>query len=188
MFKIGTVITLLMVALALPSTVAAQYGDAGQWVILNAQYGTAAHHVDVTNRLRELARSDRTFRMGNSTFGVDPDHGHKKVLRIFARGPNGEERTFEYIEGSTVDGAQFRGWGGGEWGREAWNGGWEGRHGRGGIGQPEMSAALDHLRQAQSSLESAAHNKGGHRERAIALIQQAIREVQAGMEYGNFHH
>src|SRR5690242_2367566 len=42
--------------------------DEGQYVILSAQYGTRDHHVDVTRRLRELARSDRSFRMDNRTF------------------------------------------------------------------------------------------------------------------------
>jgi hypothetical protein len=102
-------------------------GDSGQYVILSAQYGTARRHVDVSNRLKELARQDRAFRMGNSTFGVDPDRGQVKALRIYARGPDGRERMFEYREGSTVDGSQFRGWGRGDWGRERWNGRWEGR-------------------------------------------------------------
>lgn len=102
--------------------------DEGQYLILGAQYGTERHHVDVTQRLRELAREDITFRMGNSTFGVDPDYGHVKVLRIYARGPNGRERMFEYREGSVVDGAMFRGWGRGEWARDndRWSGRWEG--------------------------------------------------------------
>lgn len=103
-------------------------GDAGQFVILSAQYGTERSHVDVTERLKELARADRQFRMGNRTFGVDPDPGLVKVLRIFARGPNGRERMFEYRENSIVDGAQFRGWGRGEWGtrNDHWSGRWEG--------------------------------------------------------------
>src|SRR5438445_13452386 len=67
------------------------------------------------------------FRMGNSTFGVDPDPGRIKTLRIYARGPRGDERMFEYREGSTVDGSQFRGWSSGEWGSERWNGRWEER-------------------------------------------------------------
>ena len=46
-------------------------------------------HVDVTNRLKELARQDRAFRMGNSTFGIDPDPGQEKILRIYARGRTG---------------------------------------------------------------------------------------------------
>ena len=100
-------------------------GDAGQFVILNAQYGTPRSHVDVTARLKELARTDQRFRMGNSTFGVDPDHGVVKTLRIFARGPNGQTQVFEYREGSTVDGSQFRGWGSGNWGNERWDGRWE---------------------------------------------------------------
>jgi len=113
-------------------------GDSGQYVILHAEYGTERSHVDVTNRLRELARADLTFRMGNSTFGVDPDPGQIKTLRVYARGPDGQERMFEYRESSTVDGSQFRGWGRGEWGNEGWNGGWQGggfRDGGGDSGQ-----------------------------------------------------
>ena len=98
---------------------------AQQYVILHAEYGTERHHVDVTDRLRQLARSDRIFRMGNSTFGIDPDHGRIKTLRIYARGPEGNQM-FEFREGSTVDGAQFRGWGRGDWGNNAWQGGWNG--------------------------------------------------------------
>jgi len=101
-------------------------GDAGAYTILHAEYGTERNHVDVTNRLKELARADLVFRMGNSTFGVDPDPGFIKALRIYARGPDGQERMFEYRESSTVDGSQFRAWGGGDWGNEGWNGGWEG--------------------------------------------------------------
>jgi hypothetical protein len=44
-----------------------------------------------------------------------------------------------------------------------------------------MQAALEHLRAARASLEKAERNKGGHRERAIELIDQAIGQVQEGM-------
>ena len=101
--------------------------DDGQYVILHAEYGTERNHVDVTDRLRELARADTTFRMGNSTFGIDPDYGRVKFLRIYARGRDGRRRMFEYREGSPVDGSQFSGWRRGEWGREAWNGRWDDR-------------------------------------------------------------
>ena len=102
--------------------------DAGQFVILSAQYGSGRRHVDVTNQLKQLARSDRQFRLNFRTFGTDPDEGHSKVLRIFARGPNGRERMFEYRDDSVIDGAQFRGWGGGEWAgsNDRWSGKWEG--------------------------------------------------------------
>lgn len=157
--------------------------DEGRYVILSAQYGTAEHHVDVTDRLRELARADRPFRMGNSTFGIDPDHGRIKTLRIYARGPNGEERMFEFREGSTVDGREFRGWKRGDWGR----GNWSGRWGDDDEPQPEMTAALDSLRDAQQHLMGAASNKGGHRERALQLIEQTMSEVRQGMEYADHH-
>jgi len=159
-------------------------GDAGQYTILSAQYGTDRNHVDVTNRLKELARQDRTFRMGNSTFGTDPDPGRTKMLRIYARGPNGQERMFEYREGSTVDGSQFRSWNRGDWGNEGWSGRWEGR---GNEPQPEMTAAIQHLREAQRNLELASHDKGGHRVLALQHINQAIAEVEAGIQYDNTH-
>jgi hypothetical protein len=165
-------------------------GDSGQYVIANAQYGTARHHVDVTRRLRELARQDSVVRMGNSTFGVDPDPGQVKMLRIYARGPNGEDRLFEFREGSVVNGNMFRGWGRGDWGEGNWNGEWEGGgqyRPAGYEDQPEMRAALQHLREAQRNLNDASHDKGGHRLRALDLVNQAISEVEKGMEYDNRH-
>jgi hypothetical protein len=48
--------------------------------------------------------------------------------------------------------------------------------------QPHMHAALDYLRNARSELLMAEHNKMGHRAEAIRLVNQAIDEVQAGME------
>lgn len=91
--------------------------DSGEFTILYATYGTARREVDVTDRLRELARRDQRFRMGNDSFGVDPDPGQTKVLRIVARDRSGQERSFEYREYAIVDGAQFTGWGGGNWGQ-----------------------------------------------------------------------
>jgi hypothetical protein len=62
--------------------------------------------------------------MGNSTFDDDPDPGQPKVLRIYARGPNGQTRMFEYPEGSTVDGSQFNAWSSGSWGSPEGSGRW----------------------------------------------------------------
>lgn len=110
--------------------------DDGEYQILSALYGTYERNVDVTDRLKELARRDRTFRMGNRSFGVDPHPNRIKTLRIYARGPRGETRTFEYSEGSMVDGALFKSWGRGNWGqRGEYQGGWgsgdeRGRDGR----------------------------------------------------------
>lgn len=99
-------------------------GDSGEYRILHARYGLASSNIDVTDRLRELARQDRTFKIENSLFGNDPAPGRVKTLRIYARGPGGETRTFDYVEGRVVDGARFTGWGRGDWGQGNWNGGW----------------------------------------------------------------
>jgi cell fate (sporulation/competence/biofilm development) regulator YlbF (YheA/YmcA/DUF963 family) len=124
--RLGVAFLVLMTFACLPPMAAAQYrsDDAGQYVIQGAQYGTSRNHVDVTNRLKELARADRIFMMGNRTFGVDPDPGQVKTLRIFARDLNGRDRVFDFREGQQVDGTMFRGWNTGQWGN-GWNGGWE---------------------------------------------------------------
>ena len=124
MFKTRFTVFLVLVLAFLPRPLAAQ-GD-GQYVILSAQYGHERHHVDVTDRLRELARAGRRFKVSNKDFGIDPDPGVKKTLRIYARGPNGQEQMFEYSEGSVIDGRQFRGWRGGDWGSGGWSGNWNG--------------------------------------------------------------
>lgn len=49
--------------------------------------------------------------------------------------------------------------------------------------QPHMQAALNHLRAARNDLNKASPDKGGHRNKAIALINDAIDEVQRGAAY-----
>jgi hypothetical protein len=56
-----------------------------------------------------------------------------------------------------------------------------------GAGQPRMEEARTHLAEAKSALESAEANKGGHRERAIGLVDQAIAEVDQGIEFARTH-
>lgn len=51
--------------------------------------------------------------------------------------------------------------------------------------QGNMEHALSSLYQAMASLKQATPNKGGHRERAIQLIQQAINQVQQGIEFAD---
>ena len=53
--------------------------------------------------------------------------------------------------------------------------------------EPHMSAALGHLEQAKAELEKAMPNKGGHRERALQLVDQAIQQVQEGEAYYQQH-
>jgi uncharacterized membrane-anchored protein YhcB (DUF1043 family) len=50
--------------------------------------------------------------------------------------------------------------------------------------QPHMVAAMEHLRAAKAELEKAEHNKGGHRAKAIEIINRAMEQVQKGIEAG----
>ncbi len=49
--------------------------------------------------------------------------------------------------------------------------------------QPHMDNALHHLQAAKVALEKATPNKGGHRERAIQFIDQAINQVREGIRF-----
>ncbi len=49
--------------------------------------------------------------------------------------------------------------------------------------QPLMWRAMGALHNARAALMEAEPNKGGHRERAIELVDRAIAEVQAGIDF-----
>ncbi len=53
--------------------------------------------------------------------------------------------------------------------------------------EPRMAGALEELAQADKELEQAGTNKGGHRMQAMQLIQQAMSEVQQGVQYYSQH-
>jgi hypothetical protein len=53
--------------------------------------------------------------------------------------------------------------------------------------QPKMQAALQSLQQAKASLNEATADKGGHRGKAMKLVDQALKEVQAGIDYDRTH-
>jgi hypothetical protein len=50
-----------------------------------------------------------------------------------------------------------------------------------------MERALGALQAALDSLQQATPNKGGHREHAMALIRQAMWQVQAGIDFAYAH-
>lgn len=50
--------------------------------------------------------------------------------------------------------------------------------------QPHMVSALRALEGARAELIQAVPNKGGHRERAIQLVDQAIVQTREGIAYG----
>ena len=45
-----------------------------------------------------------------------------------------------------------------------------------------MAAALGHLQEAKAALEKATPNKGGHREKAMQLVDQASQLRRSGEE------
>jgi hypothetical protein len=53
--------------------------------------------------------------------------------------------------------------------------------------QPHMEAALGLLQNARGELQAAEPNKGGHRERAIGLVDQAIVETRNGIAFAATH-
>ncbi|MCP3944179.1 MAG: hypothetical protein GY710_22255 [Desulfobacteraceae bacterium] len=46
--------------------------------------------------------------------------------------------------------------------------------------QPKMNNSIALLKAAKRELQEAFNNKGGHKAKAIALIEQAIKEVKRG--------
>jgi hypothetical protein len=53
--------------------------------------------------------------------------------------------------------------------------------------QPHMQAALEHLRAAKGELDRADADKGGHRVRALKLVNEAIEQVEKGIGYDRHH-
>lgn len=53
--------------------------------------------------------------------------------------------------------------------------------------QGNMERAMSALYEALASLRESTPNKGGHREKAMQLVQQAIAETQAGIEFADEH-
>jgi hypothetical protein len=53
--------------------------------------------------------------------------------------------------------------------------------------QPHMDEAVAILQSARAELAKAEPNKGGHRERALGMIDQAIAEVRAGIAFAATH-
>ncbi|HEV2721243.1 MAG TPA: hypothetical protein VG323_14570 [Thermoanaerobaculia bacterium] len=59
--------------------------------------------------------------------------------------------------------------------------------GRAHAAQPHMRAALDHLRNARTELNAAMADKGGHRAAALRIVNDAIGQVERGIEYARTH-
>jgi hypothetical protein len=53
--------------------------------------------------------------------------------------------------------------------------------------QPQMKDARDDLQKARAKLNAATDDKGGHRKKAIAAVNNAIAEINAGMRFDRRH-
>lgn len=53
--------------------------------------------------------------------------------------------------------------------------------------QPLMRDALHNLKEAATALGNAAHDKGGHRAKALELTNAAIVQVEKGIAFDNKH-
>jgi hypothetical protein len=53
--------------------------------------------------------------------------------------------------------------------------------------QPRMQQAREDLIAARASLQRAEHNKGGHRAKAIGYVNEAISQVNAGIQFDRRH-
>jgi hypothetical protein len=119
--SVGYIFALLVIAAAVPAA-------AQRWEIDRAEYGARGRVADVTNIVRDLVNSRETrVQVGNYSMRGDPAYGEQKVLRIFARRRNGEQREFSFREDDFIDLNLFREGGGGDgppmgrppvWGRE----------------------------------------------------------------------
>ena len=53
--------------------------------------------------------------------------------------------------------------------------------------QPHMEAAHQLLKMAKEHLQLATTDKGGHRVKAIGLVNDAVEQVQKGINFDNAH-
>lgn len=53
--------------------------------------------------------------------------------------------------------------------------------------QPHMHSAVQSLLEAKAQLQQATHDKGGHRARALQLVDQALAETRKGIEFDRTH-
>ena len=59
--------------------------------------------------------------------------------------------------------------------------------GTAGAFQPRMQSALDHLQEARSDLQASTPDKGGHRNPALAAVNNAINQTEAGIRFDRRH-
>jgi hypothetical protein len=98
------------VSLGVPSFTSPAAAQDDGWLLVRALYGFRDAQVDVTDLLRDLiVRGGFNGRIPvtNQTMGGDPAVGKDKTLHIIARNRRGEEREFNFREGSFIEAGMF---------------------------------------------------------------------------------
>jgi hypothetical protein len=70
--------------------------------IVRAVYGTEGKYADVTGIVRRLARDGISFQVSNQTFGIDPNYGRHKYLRVIFMRPDGVLVEISRDEGESI--------------------------------------------------------------------------------------
>jgi hypothetical protein len=75
------------------------HGHYAERRIVRAVYGAGGRYADVTGIVRRFARDGIRFQVSNETFGVDPNIGRRKHLRVIMMRPDGVQFERSWDEG-----------------------------------------------------------------------------------------
>jgi hypothetical protein len=78
------------------------YGGHYAGRIVRADYGAEGKYADVTGIVRRLARDGIRFQVSNQTFGIDPNYGQHKRLRVIFVRPDGVRVEIRREEGESI--------------------------------------------------------------------------------------
>ena len=104
--RVKFLILLCMWSLAITLFTTRLFAQEDGWQIIRAEYGFRNQRNDVTDMLRDLIGRggvNGQVAVNNQTMGGDPAVGKDKNLHILARNRQGEQREFDFREGSFID-------------------------------------------------------------------------------------
>lgn len=78
------------------------YGEHYAGRIVRAVYGAEGKYSDVTGIVRRFARDGIRFQVSNQTFGIDPNYGRHKHLRVIFMRPDGVQVEISRDEGESI--------------------------------------------------------------------------------------
>ena len=78
------------------------YGERHAGRIIRAVYGAEGKYADVTAIVQRFAREGIRFQVSNQTFGVDPNYGVHKHLRVIMMGLDGMQSEISQDEGESI--------------------------------------------------------------------------------------